>query len=374
MSQNFLRSAAYRNFSEDEIYAMSDQEIHDYFCRVRWDSTTHQACPSCGLWEHHYVRKARRQWRCKGCGRDFSVTSGTVFANHRRSLRHILLLIFTYASSTKGAAGLYACRSRNWSNKAVHANLGKIRESIWRTRDRTPLTGIVHVDGGYFCGKPRKPNYRRRKKDHKAIADRIAGRRDRTREPAWRARGTTKLNWEKLQRRRVAMVLVQIDAKGCGVRTITAVAKSENEHDALKLIRGNVSPGAIVMTDENPAYTNVSVTHEHHAVNHSECFVNAEGVHENQAESFFSRVRRCEYGITHGMRHIYLADYLAEMEWRENTRRQPLRQLVEGALKKTLTTGYSRWWRGYYQGKRRGTEILMDQESGDRASAGGNAQ
>ncbi len=374
MSQHFLRSAAYRDFSEDEIYAMSDQEIHDYFCRIRWDSTTHQGCPSCGLWERHYIRRARRQWRCKGCGRDFSVTSDTIFANHRRSLRHLLLLIFTYADSKKGAAALYACRSRNWSNKAVHVNFGKIRESIWRTRDRTPLTGTVHIDGGYFCGKPRKPNYRRRKKDHQAIADRIAGRQRRNGKPAWQARGMTKLNWEKLQKRRVVMVLRQVDPQFGGVRTITAITKSENERDALKLIRRYVSPGAVIMTDENPAYANVSATHEHHAVNHSECFVNAEGVHENQAESFFSRPRRCEYGTTHGMRHVYLADYMAEMEWREDTRRHSLRRLIEDALKKALTAGYSRWWRGYYQGKRRGTEILMDQESGDRVSVGGNAQ
>lgn len=375
MSQHFLRSAAYRDFSEDEIYAMSDLEIHDYFCKIRWDSTTHQACPSCGLWERHYVRKARRQWRCKGCGRDFSVTSATVFANHRRSLRHLLLLIFTYVDSKKGVAALHACRSRNWSNKAVHANLGKIRESIWRTRDRTPLTGVVHIDGAYFCGKPRKSNYRRRKKDHQAIAERIAGRRC-SGEPAWRARGMTKLNWEKRKNRRVAMVLVQVDSTGRGVRTRTAIAMSENERDALELIRRNVSPDAIIMTDENPAYANVSATHEHHAVNHSECFVNADGIHENQAESFFSRPRRCEYGTTHGMRHIYLADYLLEMAWREDTRRQTLRQLIEEALKKALTAGYSRWWRGYYQGKHRGTEILMDQEFGGGVPvpSGGNAQ
>jgi transposase-like protein len=369
MSQHFLRSAAYRDFSEDDIYGMSDQEIHDYFCRIRWDSPTHQACPACGLWERHYARKARRQWRCKGCGRDFSVTSNTMFANHRRSLRHLLLLIFTYVTSAKGAAGLYLCRSRNWSNKAIHANLGKIRESIWRTRDRTPLTGIVHVDGGYFCGKPRKSNYRRRKRDHQLISDRIAGRRRETGTSPWRARGMTRRNWEKRQKRRVIMVLRQVEPKIGAIRTITAVAESENERDALMLIRRFVSPDAIVMTDENPAYSNVSATHQHYAVNHSECFVNADGVNENQAESFFSRQRRCEYGTTHGMRAIYLADHSAEMEWREDTRRRPLSQLIEDVLKKALTSGYSRWWRGYYQGNHRGAEILMDQESN-----GGKAQ
>jgi hypothetical protein len=165
------------------------------------------------------------------------------------------------------------------------------------------------------------------------------------------------------------MVLRQVEPKIGAIRTITAVAESENERDALMLIRRFVSPDAIVMTDENPAYSNVSATHQHYAVNHSECFVNADGVNENQAESFFSRQRRCEYGTTHGMRAIYLADHSAEMEWREDTRRRPLSQLIEDVLKKALTSGYSRWWRGYYQGNHRGAEILMDQESN-----GGKAQ
>ena len=369
MSQHFLRSAAYRDISEDDIYAMSDQEIHDFFCKIRWDSTTHQGCPACGLWERHYIRRSRRQWRCKGCGRDFSVTSATVFANHRRSLRHLLLLVFSYVTSTKGAAALYVCRSRSWSNKAAHANLGKIREAIWRTRDRRPLSGVVHVDGGYFCGKPRKSNLRSRKRDHKVIADRIAGRLEHTRERPWRKRGMTRSNWEKRKRRRVIMVLRQVEPEMGAVRTITAIAKSENEQDALSLIRQHVAPGAVVMTDENPAYTNVSATHQHYAVSHGEMFVDADGVNENQAEAFFSRIRRCEYGTTHGMRNVYLADYAAETEWREDSRRLSLRRLIEGILKKSLTAGYSRWWRGYYQGRHRGTEILMDQESD-----GGNAQ
>ncbi len=370
MTQHYLRSAAYRDFSKDDIYAMSDQDIHDWFCRLRWDSTTHQACPGCGLWESHYLRPARRQWRCKGCGRDFSVTSATVYANRKKPLRKILLLTFDYVISAKGLAGLHLCCAENWSNKAAHHNLGKLREAIWRTQDRTPLTGTVHIDGAYFCGKPRRPN-RRGRRNNQLIADRIAGRPNPSSRP-WHASGMTRSNYN----RRVVMVLRQVHpekGKG-GIRTITAIAKSENERDALELIRRYVSPDAIVMTDENSAYTNVSATHEHYAVNHSQEYVRADGVNENQAEAFFTQGRRCEYGVTHGMRRIYLADYMEEMAWREDARHKTIRAKVEMVLQKALRAGPSRWWRGYYQGKYRGTEILMNQESKYSGRSEGSAQ
>ncbi|MDR7067485.1 ribosomal protein L37AE/L43A [Pseudoxanthomonas japonensis] len=358
MAQHFLRRSDYRDMSIASISAMSDAEIHSLFCRLRWNSTSHQACPQCGLWEVHYERKSRQQWRCKGCGRDFSVTSATLFASRKKSLRTLLLAVFLYVCSVKGIAGLGMCRLGGYSSKAAHVTTGKLRESILRTQDLTPLRGTVEIDGGYFGGKPRKPNRRGRRNDN-VIANRIAGRKKGAK--PWHASGMTRLNWNKRKNRRVVMVLRQQGRLGQGaVRSIVAIAQSENERDAAKLISKYVAKGAIIMTDESPAYVGVSLTHEHYAVSHSKEYVTAEGVHENQAESYFSRLRRWEYGVSHGVRPTYLADYAGEMVWREDMRRHTISQQVEAILGKALTIGHSRWWRGYYQGRRRGAEILMN--------------
>ena len=359
MSQHFLRSAAYRDLTIHSIFTMTDQEIHDLFARLRWNSTTHQACPACGVWEQHYLRRARLQWRCKACGRDFSVTSATVFANRKKPLRSLLLAAFYYVTGVKGLAGLGLSRMGGYSPKAAHATLGKMRESIYRTQDFTPLSGVVEIDGGYFGGKPRKPN-RRGKRNHQLIADRLVGRNPERQRP-WHRSGATRLNWEKRKNKRVVMIFRQQGAPGEGAtRSIAAVTRSENDVDAKQLIARYVSPGATIMTDESPAYATVSATHTHYAVRHSQEYVSADGVHENQAESFFSRLRRWEYGVSHGVRPIYLADYANEMAWREDVRRCSIRMQVEMLLVKALTVGHSRWWRGYYQGKRRGTEVLMN--------------
>lgn len=371
MSQHFLRSAAYRDLTIDSIYAMTEQQVFELFTRLRWGGTTHQICPSCGTWEQHYFRRARWQWRCKACGRDFSVTSCTIFASRKKPLRTLLLTAFYFVTGAKGVAGLGLSRVADYSSKGAHALLGKMRETLLRTQDQTPLTGIVEVDGGYFGGKPRKPNRRGRRSDQ-TIVDRIAGRPAKS---PWRASGMTRTNWEKRKNKRVVMIFRQKGRPGEGaVRSIAAVARSENDKDAAKLIARHVSPEAIIMTDENPAYAALSATHTHYAVRHSHEYVTAEGVNENQAESFFSRLRRWEYGVSHGVRPTYLADYANEMAWREDVRRFSIRRQVEMLLEKALTVGHSRWWRGYYQGKRRGTEILMNQGIPPSSTSGASAQ
>lgn len=373
MTQHYLTSSIYRDFSVHSIYAMSDAEVHALFARLRWGSPSHQACPACGTWASHYRRSARQQWRCRACSRDFSVTSETVFASRKKPLRSILLAAFYYVTGVKGLAGLGLSRMGDYSPKAAHATLGKMRESIYRTQNFAPLTGVVEIDGGYFGGKPRKPN-RRNRRNHQLIADRLAGRNPRRQRP-WHRNGTTRQNWIKRKNRRVVMILRQKGEPGEGaIRSIAAVAPAETDQYVGELISRYVGSEATIMTDECPAYAGLAATHEHYAVRHSEEYVSAEGVNENQAESFFSRLRRWEYGVSHGVRPAYLADYANEMVWREDMRRHTIRSQVEALLTKALTVGYSRWWRGYYQGKRRGMEIIMNNGLPHPRSSKGSAQ
>ncbi|WP_436315825.1 transposase [Variovorax sp. LjRoot84] len=49
---------------------------------------------------------------------------------------------------------------------------------------------------------------------------------------------------------------------------------------------------AQVHTDEHPAYAEFMARYEHRTVNHSTEFSTDDGVSNNQAESYFSRMRR----------------------------------------------------------------------------------
>ena len=58
--------------------------------------------------------------------------------------------------------------------KTAYVLLGKLKETVLRSMDRSPMEGAIEVDGGHFGGKPRRSNFRK-KSDPKAVADAIKG-------------------------------------------------------------------------------------------------------------------------------------------------------------------------------------------------------
>lgn len=164
----------------------------------------------------------------------------------------------------------------------------------------------------------------------------------------------------KFKNRRIVLVMRQLSPiPGQGAeRTITRVIMAEDAKHALPVIRKYVAPGAVIQSDDGHAYTNLIAWYDHQTVRHSVEYATDTGINNNQAESYFGRMRRAEYGTYHGMRPQYLAFYASEMAWREDTRRQSLAQKFEGLLTKMFRCGLSKAWRGYFQGHRLGFEYL----------------
>ena len=68
---------------------LSEDQAFDLFRSIRWASTDGDAvCGKCGCCEC-YTFKARRIFKCKGCGAQFSVTSGTIFASRKLPIRTV---------------------------------------------------------------------------------------------------------------------------------------------------------------------------------------------------------------------------------------------------------------------------------------------
>jgi transposase-like protein len=59
------------------IQYFSDQDkALEFLAQFRWPDGK-PTCPRCGSQEHSYI-STRRIWKCKGCKRQFSATSGTI--------------------------------------------------------------------------------------------------------------------------------------------------------------------------------------------------------------------------------------------------------------------------------------------------------
>lgn len=67
---------------------------------IRWDGGD-ALCGKCAGCEC-YTFKARRIFKCKACGSQFSVASGTTFASRKMDLRDILAAIAIFVNGAKG--------------------------------------------------------------------------------------------------------------------------------------------------------------------------------------------------------------------------------------------------------------------------------
>lgn len=360
MAQHILCSSEGRNFAR-EVRNLTPDSAEFLCAQVRWGSATEQACPRCGVFRKHYRRKKRKTWRCADCAHEFSVTSGSLLDGHKLPLTEIISWILASDAGVKGQSLLEVSRHIGCTPKTAQVMIGKTREAHIRAVDLTPMKGIVHMDGGYFGGKPRKTN-RRRRVSREAIAVRFGKKLPRDVSRPWVDAGMTHRNWQKRLNKRAVISVCEAGEMGTGSKRVLAFVcgRSEGAEDIARLATHLVHPRAMVMTDESPAYNVLDATHEHYFVSHRDEYSSAEGVSDNMCETFFSRMRRAEYGIFHGYRPKYLQDYVTESAWRESNRQLSQRDRVLEILKRLLTASRSRWWRGYWQGHHRDHELTLD--------------
>jgi hypothetical protein len=146
---------------------------------------------------------------------------------------------------------------------------------------------------------------------------------------------------EQTGKRQVVVVVREI-----GGRTLPFVVPRESA--AIPLIRQHVASGTIIHADEGSGWDLLHASYDTRRVNHSKEYVAADGANVNQAESWFSRLRRAEYGVHHRISGQHLQQYANEMAWREDHRRVPngtqWRQITGAALRHPM----SQQWRGYW--------------------------
>jgi len=313
IAQHFLYSAKARSLSLAQIFRLSDDEAYDLLKSMRWEGGK-PVCPHCGNCEAYEI-KTRRIFTCKAreCRMQFSLTSGTIFASHKLPLRDYLAAIAIFVNGAKGVSALHLGRDLNISYKSAFVLGHKLREAMAADEIET-LSGTVEIDGSYYGGFVRQPNLKFERvnltfREHKS--------------------GLRK------------SVVVLRERKG---RTATQVFR--HEADSIPFILSRVAETAIVHTDEARGWDQL---HDHYAmkrVNHSKAY-SLVGC-TNQAESFFSRLRRAEIGTHHYISGPYLDRYAAEMAWREDHRRkdngEQFRCVATLALATAKSDRFARYW------------------------------
>jgi transposase-like protein len=317
VAQHFLLSAAAKSLSLSAVARMSDQEAHATFQRIRWaDNGGEPYCPRCGCLDAHKLA-TRPVWKCAGCKYQFSVTAGTIFADRKRPIRDYLLAIAIFANGAKGHSALQLSRDLSCQYKTAFVLAHKLREAIEVEHRKVEFgAGACEIDGAYFGGHVKPKN---------VVAERVDRR---TAE-------------EQTGKRQVVTVIRERNG-----RTLTYVCGKES--DAVPVIRDRIRLGSTIHADEARGWDSLHAYYDMHRINHSIAFSKDDAC-TNQAESYFSRLRRAEFGVHHRISGRYLHSYASEMAWREDNRRVPNGTQYSAIAALALGHPISREWCGYWQ-------------------------
>src|ERR1700728_2195756 len=183
MSSHFLLSAKARTLSLSAVLRMTDEEAETRFRHIRWHTTSGKpVCPHCGCETVYDCRKSNGapRWRCKACRKDFSVTSGTLFAFHKMPLRTYLAAISIFCNEVKGKSALALSRDLDCQYKTAFVLAHKLREAIASEMKGMHVGGegkVAEVDGGYFGGYVKPANHVENRRDRRLAINQNGKRR-----------------------------------------------------------------------------------------------------------------------------------------------------------------------------------------------------
>jgi transposase-like protein len=301
---------------------MTEGEAETAFRAIRWhDTGGDPVCPSCGGLDAYSARRPSGllRFRCKACKKDFTITSGTLFAAHKAPLRCYLAAIAVFMNEVKGKNALALSRDLDMSHKACWVLLHKVREAMaeeFRGRKLGGTGKVAETDGAYFGGYVRPANFREHRRDRRLAANQSG--------------------------KRQSVVIIR-ERNG---NSLPMVFKSESA--ALSWVKSRLLPGTTLNADEAAGWDALASKYEMRRINHQEAYSDGEAC-TNQAESYFSRLRRAEMGHHHHVSGPYLLRYAQESAFREDARRVDNGAQVRRVAELALHRGPSVDFAGYYQ-------------------------
>jgi transposase-like protein len=288
--------------------------------QMRWGDNAF--CPHCHSTNVRYIRpldgtsrktrtgatSKRRVWKCRDCKKQFSVLTGTVFHGTKISIRTWVFVVFEMCASKNGVSAREIERKYGVTNKTAWFMLHRIRAAMDGDGLEGMLGGEGHVivaDETFIGGKA--------KNRHK-VKDPNAG----TAVPI--QPGDRNVN--PVADKTPVLVLIDTETGEARSRVINDVTGATLR----KAIAEQVDMGRSTLhTDQAQGYKTFS--HEfaaHETVNHNQdeyVRYTPDGiVTSNQAENFFSQLKRSLDGTHHHVSRKHLHRYLGEFDFRYSTR------------------------------------------------------
>jgi transposase-like protein len=267
----------------------TDDKARAYLESIRWPLGV--VCPHCQnrneapIWklEENAKRKVRPGlYSCGKCGKQFTVTVGTIFEDTHIPLRKWLIGWYLLCSSKKGISSLQIKRALGLgSYRTALFMTHRMRHALKDPIFSDKLSGTVEIDETYVGGKLR------------GVGSGFKGNK--------------------------TPVVSLVERKG---RVRSVVMEQVTSKNLKETIAEHVQKSSTIYTDERSCYP--SATREfaaHERVNHAQGEWKRGDVHTNSVESFFALLKRGIIGTFHQVSKQHLPLYLAEFDHRYNHRK-----------------------------------------------------
>src|SRR5450759_2702368 len=281
----------------NEPQHQTEEAARQWFENLRWPDGV--VCPHCGTVGRAYARSRPGLYRCaeKECRKDFTVMTKSVMESSHIPLRLWAQAFTLLCSSKKGMSAHQVHRTLKITYKSAWFLCHRIREAM-RTGGLGPLGGsgkVVEADETYFGDVP----------DAKRRASPQRGNRP-----------FTKGGRVGVGGKRAIVSLVE---RGGNVRSFhVAVADGSS---VAAIVNENVLRETRLHTDESRLYIKVGANYAaHETVNHGAKEYARDDVTTNSVEGYFSIFKRGMKGVYQHCGEKHLHRYLAEYDFRFNTR------------------------------------------------------
>ena len=267
-----------------------------YLIERRWPDGF--VCPACGGGEV-WPLKGRPVWECRTCGRQTSITAGTLTAKTRLPLRVWFWGAYLMATHSNGLSALQLSQQLGLNYKTAWLLEAKLRRAMVNP-ERALLSGLVEVDQAEipFREKNSPVNVGGRSGMLTVVgAVEVVDRRTGA-APVWRP--GRRLCDTRPQRVRLQVI-------------------SDNTAATLEaFVKASVEPGSVVLTDGHASYnglTNLGYRHYPYLVGPMAAHLVLPWIHR-----VFALLKRWGLGVYHGLRRKHMQDYLDEYCFRFNRR------------------------------------------------------
>jgi transposase-like protein len=286
----------------------NDESAREHLESLLWPDGP--VCPRCGVTGDRITKLQGTStrpgvYKCKDCRKPFSVTVGSIMERSHIQLSKWVLAAQLMASSKKGFSALQLQRMIGTNYETAWFLFHRLREA---TNDPSPgpMGGegkIVESDETVIGGKAKNRAYAKK-------------------EP----------------KKHTVLTLVERDGESRSFHVANVKAKTLRE----KIVT-TISRKSHLMTDELASYQNVGKEFDNHGtVCHSANEYARHGgfIHTNTAECRFSLMKRAVFGTHHSISEAHLPRYLAEWDFKWNTRAisdaERAERLLRGARGKRL--------------------------------------